>query len=53
MYILGQLLLFLPYILSQFTCNELNSINDTNTYDYLEEIFEIDCSLNNRELICG
>jgi hypothetical protein len=45
-YMLGQLLVFLPYVISQFTCNEMNNMNETLTYDYLEEIYEIDCSLN-------
>lgn len=34
---------FLQYSFSQITCNELSNINETITYDYLEEIFEVDC----------
>jgi len=44
---LGIILIIAPHILqyafSQITCNELSNINETITYDYLEEIFEVDC----------
>ena len=48
MSVLGPLLLFAPLILNvfaQITCNEMINMNDTKTYDYLEEVFEMDCSL--------
>ena len=43
-------LIFSPYmlnVLAQITCNKLIEINETNTYDYLEEILEMDCSIVN------
>jgi hypothetical protein len=48
MSVLGPLLIFAPLILNalaQITCNEMNNMNNSNTYDYLEEVFEMDCSL--------
>ena len=49
MRILGNLLIFAPIILNvlaQITCNKLIEMNETNTYDYLEDILEMDCSMN-------
>lgn len=46
---LGNLLIFAPFILNvfaQITCNKLIEMNETNTYDYLEEMLEMDCSMN-------
>lgn len=49
MSILGPLIVFAPLILNVFariTCNEMiNITNESKTYDYLEEVFEMDCSL--------
>ncbi len=49
MRILGNLLIFAPFILNvlaQITCDKLIDMNETNTYDYLEEVLEMDCSMN-------
>jgi hypothetical protein len=49
MRILGNLLIFAPFILNvlaQITCDKLIDMNETNTYYYLEEMLEMDCSMN-------
>ena len=49
MSMIGPLLLFAPLILNvlaQITCNEMNNMNESNTFDYLEEILEMDCRFN-------
>lgn len=48
MNILGNLLIFAPLIINvfaQITCNEMINMNESKTYDYLEEMFEMDCSI--------
>ena len=49
MRILGKLLICAPFILNvlaQITCDKLIDMNETNTYYYLEEMLEMDCSMN-------
>lgn len=46
---LGNLLILYPFILNvlaQITCDKLIDMNETNTYYYLEEMLEMDCSMN-------
>ena len=48
MSVLGHVLIFAPLIINvfaQITCNEMINMNESKTYDYLEEIFEMDCSI--------
>ena len=45
---LASVIFLLPYVFNAIailSCNELNKLNETNTYDYLEEVIEMDCSL--------
>ena len=46
---LSNLVIFAPIILNvfaQITCNEINDMNDTSEYPFLEEFLEMDCSIN-------
>ena len=48
MSIIGPLLICAPLILNVvalITCNEMIDMNESTTYDYLEEFLEMDCSI--------